>query len=158
MSELRNLHHVKAVFDTSTTDSAGVSNKTITTHGLGVYLPKNAVITRAFYDVTTTFADGVADAATIALNALSAGDLVVAIAIADVSAVWTAGIHSTLAGSPALGSDYQTADACTAIIYGARIAASMIKETSTTEISATVGGVVLAAGKLNLFIEYFISS
>ena len=158
MSELRELHSVKACFDTSTTDSAGVSNKTQAAHGLGVYIPKNAVVTKGIVDVVTGFADGVSDLATIALKIASTGDLVAATTVADATNVWDAGIHGTLIGSPILGSDATTADACTAILYAARISASMVKTTALCEVTATVGAVTLTAGKLYVYIEYFISS
>src|SRR4051812_30023957 len=69
-----------ATFDTAVTDSAAVSNKTVASHGLGVYLPTKAIITRAWTDVITTFTSATS-AATIALTMESAGDLVVGIAI-----------------------------------------------------------------------------
>ncbi|MCK4499269.1 hypothetical protein KAU11_02130, partial [Candidatus Babeliales bacterium] len=60
-----------AEFDTAGNDSSGVSNKTIAAHGLGVYLPDNAIIIRAWYDVITTF-ESATDAGTIAIKAQTA--------------------------------------------------------------------------------------
>src|SRR5688572_9982316 len=73
--------------------SANTGERTIAAHGLGVYLPDNAIITRAWVDVVTTFTSAGADAGTIALHAQAANDIVAAIAISDASNVWDAGIH-----------------------------------------------------------------
>jgi len=143
-----------AIFDTAGNDSAGVSNKTVAAHGLGVFLPINAIITNAFIDVKTTFQStaGGADLATIALNSEGAGDLVAAIAIADASNVWDAGLHGTLAGSYA----ERTVAGDTAILDAASRAASMIKCTAERELTATVAVAALTAGKLAIFVEYYI--
>src|SRR5690348_3842184 len=87
-----------AVFDTAGTDSSGAANTTIAAHGLGVYIPSKAIITKAWVDVVTTFTSAT-DAATIALKVQSANDLVAAIAISDASNVWDAGLHGALPGS-----------------------------------------------------------
>lgn len=141
-----------AVFDTSTTDSSGTSNKTIAAHGLGVYLPANAVVTNAWYDVPTTFTSAT-DAATIALKFESTGDLKAALAISDASNVWDSGIHGCLPGSYAEA----TVAGDTAILDAARKAASYVKTTAVRELTATVAVEALTAGKLNLYVEYVIS-
>lgn len=141
----------QAIYDTAGNDSAGVSNKTIAAHGMGVYIPIGAVITRAWYQVKTTFADGASNNATIALSISSANDLVSAIAISDASTPWTAGLHGTLAGSYAEA----TVAGDTAILAAARIAGSMIGAlTAEKEIVATVAVHALTAGKLIIWIEY----
>lgn len=147
-------HIARAVFDTTGTDSAGVANTTIAAHGLGVYIPINANITNAWYDVVTTFVSAGADAGTIALSAQSAGDLKAAIAISDASNVWDAGLRGCLPGSYA----ERTVAADTAILDAASKAASYIKTTAERELTATVAGQVLSAGKLVLFVEYVVSA
>lgn len=129
------------------------SQRTIAAHGLGVYLPDNAVITNAWVDVITTFTSAT-DAATIALKVQSANDLVSAIAISDVSNVWDAGIHGCLPGSPVLGVE---ASHDTAIELAALQAASMVKTTAEREITATVAVEALTAGKAVIYVEYVIS-
>ncbi len=135
--------------------SANTSERTIAAHGLGVYIPDNAVIIDAWYDVVTTFADGVADLATIALHVQSADDLVAAITVADASNVWDAGVHGTLVNNPNLGAD---AAHDTALEVIALYAATKVKMTAERELTATVAVVALTAGKLNLYVEYFISN
>lgn len=143
-----------AVFDTAGNDSAGVSNKTAAAHGTGVYIPTGAIITNAFVDVKTTFQStaGGTDLATIALMVQGAGDLVAAMAISDSTNVWDAGLHGTLAGSFAA----RTVAGDTAVLDAASRAASMIKLTAEREVTATVATAALTAGKLAVFVEYYI--
>ena len=144
-----------AEFDTAGNDSAGVSNKTIAAHGLGVYLPDNAVIMRAWYDVVTTFTSAT-DAGTIAIKAQTADDLVAAIAISDASNVYDAGLHGTLtAGTTTLSE--AGPNTRTAIVNATDIVAGFIKLTAEREIICTVAVEALTAGKLVVFVEYTIS-
>lgn len=143
-----------ATFDTAANDSAGVSNKTVAAHPLGVYLPDNAIITRAWYDVITTFTSAGADAGTIALKAQSADDLVAAIAISDGTTVWDAGVRGCLPLAPNLGAD---AAHDTQLEVIALMAALQIKLTAERELTATVAVQALTAGKLVLYVEYVLS-
>ena len=152
MSELNNKHVLRAVYDTGATDSGGISNKTIASNGLGVFIPKNAIIVNAWYDVTTTFTSA-SDAATIALTLQSAGDLKAAIAISDATNVWDSGIHGTLIGHYA----ERTVAGDTAILDAASWAGSLLKSTALRELTATVAVEALTAGKLILFVEYVMS-
>ena len=142
-----------ASFDTAGNDSAGVSNKTIAAHGTGVYLPDNAVITRAWYDVITTFTSAT-DTATIALHVASANDLLIADDIADTTDPFDAGIHHAIPGAPNLGAD---AAHDSALEVGALIAGTFIKLSAEKEIIATVAVAALTAGKMVIFVEYLIS-
>lgn len=142
-----------AIYDTAGNDSAGVSNKTIAAHGLGVYLPNKAIITNAWIDVITTFTSAT-DAGTIALMSNAAGDLRVAIAISDASNVCDAGIHGLLPGAPIEG----TVAGDTGILSAARNAATYIKMTAERELIATVAVEALTAGKAVVFVEYTISA
>lgn len=124
-----------AEFDTAGTDSSGVANTTIAAHGSGVYLPDNAVITRAWYDVITTFTSAT-DAATIAIHAQSANDIKSAIAISNVANPYDAGLVEGVQDGTA---------------------SAMVKLTAEREIVFTVAVEALTAGKLVLFVEYVIS-
>jgi len=138
-----------AIYDTSVNDSAGVSNKTVAAHGLGVFLPIGAIITNAWTDVKTAFTSGTS-AATIALKAEGAGDLVVAVAINSGTTRWGAGLGGCLPGNPAEA----TVAGDTGILSAARTAATYIKTTAEREIIATVAVEALTAGKMAIFVEY----
>jgi hypothetical protein len=136
---------VQAVFN----PSANTGERTIAAHGLGVYIPDNAIITNAWFDVITTFTSAT-DAATIALMAQSAGDLKAAIAISAAGDVYDAGIHGCLPGSYAEA----TVAGDTAILDAARKAASYIKLSAEREITVTVAVEALTAGKMVIYVEY----
>jgi hypothetical protein len=137
-----------ATFDPSATSG----ERTIAAHGLGVYIPTKAIITRVWVDVVTTFTSAT-DAGTIALHLQAANDVVSAIAISDASNVWDAGIRGSKIGVPALA-DTATE---TALVVNALFAASMLKLTAVRELTATVAVEALTAGKANIFVEYVIS-
>lgn len=141
-----------AIYDTAVTDSSAVSNKTIAAHGLGVYLPTKAIITRAWWDVITTFTSAT-DAGTIAFSAQSAGDINAAIAISNASNVWDAGVHAGIPGSFALDGN-----ALSQVAMAAALSATFIKLTAERELVATVAVEALTAGKAVLFVEYYISA
>lgn len=143
-----------AVYDAAGNDSAGVSNKTEAAHGLGVYIPINAIIVRAWYDVVTVFTSVTSDAATIALKIQGANDLVSANDIADSTNPYDAGLHSTLLGSPVLGA---ATEHDTALELGVLQVASFLKLTAERELTATVGVEAILTGKLVIFVEYVLS-
>ena len=136
--------------------SANTGERTIAAHGLGVYLPDNAIITRAWYEVITTFTSAGADAGTIAVKAQGANDLVSAIAISDGTDVWDEGFHGTLtAGTTTLSE--AAPNTRTQIVNATDIAAGFIKTSAERELIVTVAGQALTAGKLVLYVEYVIS-
>jgi hypothetical protein len=140
----------QAIFDTAANDSSGAANTTVAAHGLGVFLPIGAIITRAWYQVKTTFTSA-ASTATIALSIAAANDVVSAIAINDGSNPWNSGNHAGLPGSYAEA----TVSGDSAILAAARLAGSFIGALSAEkEITATVGVQALTAGKLIIFVEY----
>jgi len=143
-----------ALFDTAALDSSGAANTTIAAHGLGVYLPTKAIITKFWYDVVTTFTSAT-DAATIAYKAQSANDLLSAIAISDASNVHDAGLHAGLPGYPNLGAD---AGHDSQVEVAALFAATFIKMTAERELTATVAVEALTAGKAMLYVEYTIGA
>ena len=134
--------------------SGNTAERPIAAYGLGVFIPDNAVITRAWVDVVTTFTSAGADAGAIALHVQSANDIVAAIAISDASNVWDAGIHGSKIGFPALA-DTTTE---TALEVAALEAATYLKLTAERELTATVATQALTAGKAVIFVEYVISA
>jgi hypothetical protein len=152
MSEFKKLHIVEAVYNAASTDSSGVSNKTKAVHGLGVYIPANAIVTRAWIDVTTTFTTESADGGTIGLYIANAGDLTAAIAVSAAGDVWDAGIHGTLIGTPAVPDAGSSA-----IVHTASVAATLLKTTALCELKAIVATQALLTGKLRLYVEYLMT-
>lgn len=144
---------VKYVATASFDPSADTTKRPIGTYGLGVYLPINAVVTNAWIDVITTFTSAGADAGTIAATLQSAGDITAAIAISAAGDVWDAGIHGSILGTPSLDGNARTA-----IAGAAANAASMIKLTAERELTVAVAGQALTAGKMAIFVEYYISA
>lgn len=120
-----------AVFDPSAT--AGM--RTIAKHGLGVIIPDNSIITRAEYEVLTTFTSGT-DAGTIALgiDTQAEAGILGAIAISNGGNPWDAGVPKA------------------SLIDGTT--AAYVKTTAAREICATVAVEVLTAGKMLIFVEY----
>lgn len=140
---------VKIPYVWNGTDSAGIANSAIGTHGTGVFIPANAIVTNSFYKVGTTFTSAT-DAATIALSIASAGDIKAAIAISTAGDVWDAGIRGGLHGSYAEA----TVAGDTAILDAARKAASYLAQSAVKEVTVAVAVEALTAGALDLYIEY----
>lgn len=133
----------------ATFDPSGNSaQRAIGSHNLGVYIPAKAIITNVWYDVITTFASAT-DAATIALTAQSAGDLVAAAAISAAGDIFDAGIRGTKVSNFALDGN-----ALTQVGMAAAEAATFIKTTAERQLVATVAVEALTAGKMNIFVEY----
>ena len=137
----------QAVFD----PSADTALRPTGTYGLGVYIPDNAIITKVWYDVVTTFTTASADAGTLAITIQSAGDAVAAIAVSDASNVWDAGIHASLIGFPNLGADSAHDSA---LEVAALFAGTMLKMTAEREITVAVATQALTAGKMVIYVEY----
>jgi len=140
---------LKVVFDTASTDSAGVANTTVAAHPTGVFIPDNAIITNAFYEVNTTFTSA-ASTATIAIMAEGPGDIVAGLAINSGTTIWNAGLRGTIVGN------WVPTTTHTAIEEAALQAASWVKVDGQKEITFTVGVQVLVLGKLTLYLEYII--
>ncbi len=136
------------------TYDVAVDGGAIGTHLTGVFLPSKFVVEKVLIDVVTTFADGVSDAATIAVKIQAADDVVAAIAISDASNVWDAGIRGSKIGFPNFGAD---AGHDSALEVAALFAASALKLTAEREIAVVTAGVILTAGKMNIYVEGFIS-
>ncbi len=108
--------------------------------GLGVTLPDNAIVTRAWYEVLTTLQSGGGGAATVSIDIPTddVAGIVAAIAISDGTNPWAAGLHDAIQ----TGTLANFAEKCTA----------------ARQISITVaGGQDLTAGKFILFAEYVVS-
>ena len=135
--------------------SGDTTERTIATHGLGVYLPDNAVVTKVWYDVVTTLTSAT-DAATVALG-LETQDtdaFLTAIAISDATNPWDAGQHGGIPGYPAFGAD---AAHDTAAEVAALFAGTFVKTTAERQLVAVVATEALTAGKVNVYVEYTIS-
>lgn len=107
----------------------------------GDTLPDNAIVTRAWYEVLVTFADGVADAATIALGIETddVAGIVAAVAISGGGNVWDAGLHEAIQDGTVTNFTTKTTAA------GRRL-------------QADVAGVDLTAGRLILNVEYHVTA
>lgn len=117
-------------FDPSLT--AGM--RTIAAHGLGVTIPISAVVVGGFVDVNTAFTSAGGNAGTVAISVESANDIISAAAVS--------------------GAPYSTIG-LKAIIPKANTPESTgIKLTAAREITATVAGQALTAGKLTGFLYY----
>ena len=119
-----------------------------------IWVPDGALITKAYYFVQTTFADGNDDSQTLALGYTGAtGAFVAAIAINNSTNVWDAGAHGTLVGmGAALGAD---AAHDTALEVIALNAATMIHLTADKELLLTTADdEAVEVGKLSLFVHY----
>ena len=137
----------RATFD----PSGNTLHRTVAPHGLGVFLPNKAIITKAWFQVVTTFTSPTTDDATIAVKVEGTGDIVAAIAIDDASNIWDAGIHAGLPGYPSLGAD---AAHDTQPEVAALFAATFVKTTAVREVTATVAVEALTAGKAIFFFEW----
>ena len=106
--------------------------------GLGVTLPDNAIITRAWYEVITTLTSST-DAATVSIDIPTddAAGIVAAIAINDASNPWDQGLHDA--------------------IQDGALANYSNKTTAARELSITVATEDLTAGKFILYAEYVVS-
>lgn len=127
------LHVARATYDISGGDDGAVG-----VHSLGVNLPNNAVVVRAYYYVATTFTDSDDDSATIALGITSddAAGLLAAVAISDGGNPWDAGWHECIQDGTAANFSEPT--------------------TAARALIATVADDEIDAGKLILFCEYVI--
>lgn len=105
--------------------------------GLGVTIPDNAIVLGGLIDVLTTLTTAGADAGTIAVHVQTAGDIVAAVAVSDGANPWDAGLHA---------------------VIPAYTAATAIKLTAAREITATIAGQAVTAGKFEVFLLYVLGS
>lgn len=114
--------------------TANAGERTVAPHTLGVTIPDKAIIVGGFVDVITTFTDGIADAATIAIHVNAANDIVNAVAIAT-GTPWDAGRQAII---PKMNTPESTS----------------IRTTAARLVTATVGGVALTQGKAIIYLYY----
>ena len=131
-NSLQTKNTLRVIFDYSATDAYGVANSAIGTHGTGIFVPANSIITNTAYDVITTFTSAT-DAATIAVQVEAANDIVSATAIST-GTTWD-NVTNMVAGTPVS-------------------AATAVKTTVDREIKFVTAVEVLTAGKLAFFIDY----
>lgn len=113
----------------------------ISTIGLGVTIPDNAIVTRTFYEVITTLTSNAAnDAATISFDIPTddVAGLVAALAISAGGNIWDAGYHEGIQDGAA--------------------ANFSVKTTAARELSVTIGVEAIdAAGIVVFFCEYVVT-
>lgn len=148
-NEFLNKRMVKATFN----PSADTTQRAQAAHVIES-LPKNAIVTGVYYDVITTFTSAGGDAGTIAISLIGANDIVSAIAINDGGDPWDAGRHGTLVGYPDLVNEaaHDSQAEVTALFVG-----TWLKTTAVSKLTVTTAVQNLTAGKMNIFLEYFIS-
>jgi hypothetical protein len=130
--------------------SADTTRRTIAGHASTVKIPSKAIITKAWYEVITTFTSAT-DAATIAMSVEGPGDVLAAIAISDATNPHDAGIHGAKPGYPNFGAD---AAHDSQVEVAALFAGTFLKLTADRFVTFTVAVEALTAGKLALFIHY----
>lgn len=154
----RNEFVATATWNATTTNLANNASASATSGS--VWIPEGALITKAYYHVKTTFADGGDDSQTLALGYTGAtGAFVAAIAISATgtngvaSGQWDAGIHGTLVGMGAnLGADAAHDSALEVIALNA---ATMIAVTTDVELLLTTADdEAVETGELTLFVHY----
>ena len=123
------------------TYSYAVDGGAISTIGLGVTIPDNAVVTRTYYEVITTLTSNAAnDAATISFD-IPVDDVAGLVAATTISAggnIWDAGYHEGIQDGTA--------------------AAFAVKTTGARELSVTIGVEAIdAAGIVVFFCEYVVT-
>lgn len=123
------LGHGACSFDPSAT----TASRTIAAHGCGLTLPKNAVVTGAWYKVLTTFTSS-SDAATIAISIVAANDVVSAVSIAT-GTTWDAAVP--VEGIPKI-----------------ETTSTWLATTVDSEVTFTVAVEALTAGKLVFWVDY----
>ena len=157
---LRNKYVAIGQWDASVTNLANNASASCTTGS--VFIPEGALLTKAYYYVETTFADGNDDSAALSLGITGAtGAFVASIAISATgtngvaSGQWDAGIHGTLIG---MGDAEEGADAETALENAANMAASMLHITANSELLLTTSDdEAVETGKLTLYVEYVLT-
>jgi hypothetical protein len=100
--------------------------------GLGVFIPKNAIVTRAYYDVITAFTSSTSTA-TISMEVQGTEDI---LGDAIISSVGTSGLHEGIEDGTM---------------------ANAIKTNMEREVMFNITTQNLTAGKLNLYLEYVVS-
>ena len=157
---LNNKYCARATWNAATTNLANNASASATSGS--VWIPEGALMTNAYYFVTTTFADGNDDSQTLALGYTGAtGAFVAAIAISATgtngvaSGQWDAGIHGTLLTAPNLGADSAHDSALEVIALYAPL---MIATTANVELLLTTADdEAVEVGKLDLYVEYVLT-
>jgi len=107
----------------------------ISSIGLGVTIPDNAIVCGGFVDVVTTATTAGADAGTMAIHVQSANDIVSAIAVSNGANPWDEGLHAIV---PKANTPESTG----------------IKLTAAREITATIATQAFTAGKFVVYLYY----
>lgn len=119
----------------ATFDASIAGNQSIAAHGMGVTLPAYAIVVGGFFDVNTVFTSAGGNAGTIAISVEGANDIQTAAACS--------------------GAPYSTINRKAIVPKSNTPESTSVKTTQAREITATVAGQVLTAGKLTVYL-YFI--
>lgn len=119
-----------------TFDASIAANQSIAAHGVGVTLPIHAIVVGGFVDVNTVFHSAGADAGTIAISVEAANDVISAAAVSGAP-------YSTI-GRKAIVPKANTPES------------TSVKATAAREITCTVAGQVLSAGKLTGYLYFLV--
>lgn len=129
-----NLRVARFTFDVEAEDSAGELNAETGAHGVGVFLPANAIIVGGFFDVNLPFGSE-NDTSTVAIHVQSANDIQTAAAVSGAP-------YSTI-GRKAITPKANTPES------------TSIKTAAAREITVTVAVQDLEVGKLTGYL-YFV--
>lgn len=119
-----------------TFDAGVAANQSIAAHGTGVTLPAHAVIVGGFFDVNTVFTSAGGNAGTIAIHVEGANDIQTAAAVS--------------------GAPYSTIGRKAIVPKASTPESTSVKTTAAREITCTVAGQILSAGKLTGFLEFVV--
>ena len=127
------LRVARFVFDAASTDSDGVSNKTVAAHGVSVTLPIHAIIVGGFMDTNTVFTS-TNSTATIAVHVVAANDIQTAAQIN--------GTPWSTVGRKAITPKANTPES------------TSVKTTAASEITVSVATEALLTGKFTGYLYY----
>jgi hypothetical protein len=120
-----------------TFDAGVAANQGIGAHGTGVTLPAHATVVGGFFDVNTLFTSAGGNAGTIAISVEGANDI-------QAAAACSGAPYSSI-GRKAIVPKANTPES------------TAVKTTAAREITCTVAGQILSAGKLTGFLFYVVS-
>lgn len=115
-------------------DAGVAANQSIAAHGTGVTIPIHGIVVGGFVDVNTVFHSAGGDAGTVAISVEAANDIISAAAVSGAP-------YSTI-GRKAIVPKANTPES------------TSVKATAAREITCTVAGQILSAGKLTGYLYY----
>lgn len=128
--------HVLQVAVATFDPTGDAAMRTIAAHGLGVTLPIHSIVVGGFFDVNTAFTSAGGNAGTVAISVESANDIQTAAAVS--------------------GAPYSTIGRKAIVPKASTPESTSVKATAAREITATVAGQALTAGKLTVYLYYLV--